>query len=234
MGKFCTQCGAPHDDGKFCSDCGTPFPLVGSTPTPTASPPPTAQSAPATPAPPTALPMSPPIGAEPPPPSGAPLGSVASAPAMADSSLAARVKQFAVIDWVHLGAVVAAVVAVFIPWLRSPAGSADAMDVPSLFLINNEAGDRGIEVGMLVFVCAAIALAALVVRAPVMRKLLLGVGVAMAMMGVLFVIQLNRLLSTSYTSLTDALGVGPILLLVAGVALVYVAVQSGRTSQRPG
>ena len=148
--------------------------------------------------------------------------------------MVARLKQFAVIDWVQLGAVVAAVVAVFIPWLRSPAGSADAMDVPSLFLINNEAGDRGIEVGIVVFVCAAIALAALVVRAPVMRKLLLGVGVAMVVMGMLFVFQLNRFLSTSYTTLTDALGVGPILLLVAGVAQVYVAVQSGRTSQPVG
>ena len=105
---------------------------------------------------------------------------------------------------------------------------------PSLFWINNEAGDRGIEVGIVVFVCAAIALAALVVRAPVMRKLLLGVGVAMVVMGMLFVFQLNRFLSTSYTTLTDALGVGPILLLVAGVAQVYVAVQSGRTSQPVG
>ena len=44
-------------------------------------------------------------------------------------------------------------------------------------------------------------------------------------MSVLFVIQLNRLFSVPGTSLTDVVGVGPIVVLAAGGALVYVAVQ---------
>ena len=45
-------------------------------------------------------------------------------------------------------------------------------------------------------------------------------------MSVLFVIQVNRLFGgRTDMSLTDVLGIGPIILLAAGGALVYVAVQ---------
>lgn len=144
--------------------------------------------------------------------------------------MAARFKQFATIDWVHLGAVVATVVAVYLPWLRPSNDSFNAMDVPSLFLINYKATDRGVELGILLLVGAGAALAALIVRAPVMRKVLLGVGIALMVMSVLFVIQLNRLFSVPGMSLSDVLGVGPIVLLAAGGALVYVAVQVGKQS----
>jgi hypothetical protein len=104
------------------------------------------------------------------------------------------------------------------------------MDVPSLFLVNYKATDRGVELGILLLVGAGAALAALIVRAPVMRKVLLGVGIALMVMSVLFMIQLNRLFSVPGMSLTDVLGVGPIVLLAAGGALVYVAVQVGKQS----
>jgi hypothetical protein len=120
----------------------------------------------------------------------------------------------------------ATVVAVYLPWLRSPNDSANAMDVPSLFLINNEVTDRGVELGILIFVGVGAALAALVVRGQIVRKVLLGAGIALIAMSVPFVIQVNqRVASMSYRALTDVLGVGPIVLLAAGGALVYVAVQ---------
>ena len=99
------------------------------------------------------------------------------------------------------------------------------MDVPSLFLINDETSDRGIELGFLVLIAAAVALAALIVKTPVMRTVLLGAGIALIVMSVLFVIQVNRFISMTDTSLTDVLGIGPIILLAASGALVYVAAQ---------
>lgn len=130
----------------------------------------------------------------------------------------------------HLGAVVVAAVSVYLPWLRLQADSVNAMDTPSLFLIDYETTERGIELGMLVFIAAGIAFAALIVRTPIMLKVLLGVGVALIVMGVLFVIQVNRLFSAAGASLTDVLGLGPIVLLAAGAALVYVAVQLRKAS----
>jgi uncharacterized membrane protein len=126
-------------------------------------------------------------------------------------------------DQVHLGAVVAAVIAVFLPWLRFPGGSADAMDVPSLFLVNSTT-DRGIDLGIVVIAGTAAALAALFVRSPLMHAVLLATGVAFAAISVLFVVQLQRRLSSvTDTSLADTLGLGPLLLLASGGVLVVVA-----------
>lgn len=133
-------------------------------------------------------------------------------------------------DQVHLGAVMAAAIAVFLPWLRFPGGSADAMDVPSLFVVDSTT-DRGIDLGIVVIAGTAIALAALFVRSSLMSSALLGTGVAFAAISVLFVVQLQRRLSSmTDTSLADTLGLGPLLLLAAGGVLVVLARRAAERS----
>jgi uncharacterized membrane protein YqgA involved in biofilm formation len=64
-----------------------------------------------------------------------------------------------------------------------------------------------------------------------MRSVLLGTGVAFVAISVLFVVQLQRRLSSmTDTSLADTLGLGPIILLAAGGVLVYVARRAAERS----
>ena len=132
-------------------------------------------------------------------------------------------RTFGTLDWVQLASAVVAAVSVYLPWLTSTGASVNAFDVPSLFLINYESTERGVELGILVFVCAGIVLAGLFVRTPVMSKLVLAAGILMIVMGLLFVLQVNRTLSLSGVSITDVLGFGPIAMMAAGAATIYVA-----------
>jgi amino acid permease len=153
-----------------------------------------------------------------PPPTAAPTPTVASS---SDTAKLGR-RTFGTLDWVQLGSAILAAVSVYLPWLRSSGTSVNAFDVPSLFLVNNETTERGVELGILVFVCAGIVLAGLLVRTPVMSKLVLAAGIALIVMGLLFILQVNRTFANTGVSLTDVLGFGPIAMIAAGGATTYV------------
>ena len=123
----------------------------------------------------------------------------------------------------QLASAFVAALSVYLPWLRLTGTSVNAFDVPSLFLVNYKTTERGVELGILVFVCAGIVLAGLLVRTPIMSKLVLAAGIALVVMGLLFVLQLNRLYSNSGVSLSDVLGFGPIVMIAAGSATTFVS-----------
>jgi hypothetical protein len=123
---------------------------------------------------------------------------------------------------VHLASAAGAVVSVYLPWLRSPGLYANAFDIPSLFLIDNTTSERGVELGILVFVCAGLLIAGLLVRNSVMSKVVLGAGIALIAIGLLFVLQVNRSLTPGF-SIGDVVGFGPFVLVVAGGAATYAS-----------
>ena len=224
MGKFCTNCGVPRSDsGKFCGNCGVAYPTdsaVAAEPIPleaTASV--AAGGSVVTAPPPSEL-------VEPPPPTGPPIASdVAPVAPGAAPGFVERVKQLTGLERVQVGSAVAAIVAVFLPWLRSSSDSADAWDVPSLFLLGNETTDRGVKVAVLVLIASVAALASLVIRTSASGTLLLGSGIAITSIGALFLIQVNRAMQMSTRSFTDVIGIGPLVLVAAGVALVAVSMR---------
>lgn len=131
-------------------------------------------------------------------------------------------RTFGTLEWVQLASAIVAAVSVYLPWLSSTGSSVNAFDVPSLFLVNYKTTERGVELGILVFVCAGIVLAGLLVRTPIMSKLVLAAGIALIVMGLLFVLQVNRTFSNTGVSLNDVLGFGPIVMIAAGSATTYV------------
>jgi hypothetical protein len=114
-------------------------------------------------------------------------------------------------------------VSAFVPWTRPLGDGANATEIPSVFLISTEPSDLGIRLSVFILIAAAAALVAFFVRVPAMRHVLLGAAIVLTVIGVQFVLQMNRLLSDSMTSLTDVIGPGPVLLSAAGLTLVVIA-----------
>lgn len=230
MSRFCTQCGALRDsDARFCGQCGAEFlaPVAERQPPvepPPPSGPPLDRQAPTEPPPPSGLPVvSPaPVGivAEPPPPTGAPL-SPAGATTSADTGTARQ--RLVTARRVHLIAAIVAAVSAFVPWTRPLGDGANATEIPAVFLISTEPTDLGARLSVFILIAAAAALMAFFVRVPAMRHVLLGAAIVLTVIGVQFVLQLNRLLSGSAESLTDIIGPGPVLLSAAGLTLVVIA-----------
>ncbi|MFN3256776.1 MAG: hypothetical protein ACE37B_13880 [Ilumatobacter sp.] len=232
MGKFCTNCGDPRSDGgKFCSNCGAAFPTesaIAAEPIPVEATTSVAAGGSAEPAP---VPVPAPAASpselvEPPPPTGPPIAvNVAPAAPGAASGFVDRVKQLTGLERVQVGSAVAAIVAVFLPWLRSSSDSADAWDVPSLFLLGDETTDRGVKVAVLVLIASVVALVSLVIRTSASRTMLLGAAIAITSIGALFLIQVNRAIQMSTRSFTDVIGIGPLVLVAAGIALLVVSMR---------
>lgn len=230
MEKFCSQCGAPREQQRpFCTQCGaaftppsTPPDAAAVSPTPTPIPASVAGSGTTAPAdPPTPRPSDASVAADPTRRADPPI--FAAAQPDDASSVVGGVRRFGRAQAAQLGASLTALVAIFLPWARSPAGSIDATDVSFFVLMDYERGDRGFDLAVLVVAGAALSLAALLLPTPKARTLLVCGGVGLAIVGGLFLFQMNRLSQDVTWSFTRIVGIGPILVLASSIVLLLIA-----------
>ncbi len=121
-----------------------------------------------------------------------------------------------------IGGAIVLAVASLLPWLRGSGQSVDSHDVRAAFLVDHETtAQSGLTVGVLLILIAVAIVIAVVTRArPAIAR---GLGVAALAVPALYLVQLQRLVSSAPgASLTDFIGFGSVLAL-AGAALVLVA-----------
>jgi len=108
----------------------------------------------------------------------------------------------------------------FLPWFRAGGFSQDGFDVPVKFLIDYKTtGSGGLKVGMVVLAVAVVGsvLAAL----PGLGGWQRVCGWACVLVGVLYVVQIQRLLNTASPapSLADTIGIGALIAVAGGLVL---------------
>jgi hypothetical protein len=129
----------------------------------------------------------------------------------------------AAVGWGTLAGAAVAGLSVVLNWLDAPGSSGNAFDVPVAFLADytTDAG-TSFNVGLVVLVLAAVALASAFIRQPAWRLVGRVAGSALVVIGVAYVIQLYRLADAASVSVSDILGVAPFAA-IAGGATVLVA-----------
>lgn len=124
--------------------------------------------------------------------------------------------------WIALAGAAAIGLSALLPWLKLGGGSADGFDVPAEFLLSYKAEtDLGFDVGVLLIVLALAGVAAVLVAPDDWWRR--GVGIAAGVVALLYVIQVQRLLSASPAEgrpgLLSTVGVGAYLALAGAGAL---------------
>ena len=223
MAKFCSMCGAPMVEGhRFCRECGAAF--ESHEPTAPAPSNPIPETSPT--AAPAASPASPPESSAPAP---APHAEAPSGPVpQATPPSSPRIEGLARLQLA--GAIIAAL-SVYLPWVKFPGDSFNGYEVPALFVIDFKTTTRGVELGMLVVVLAGIVLADLFVRSAMLAKVAFGAGIAVIVIGVLFIVQLSRSASDASQSLGDLLSFGAFGTIAGGAMITFVTAQSRSSKQ---
>ena len=145
---------------------------------------------------------------------------VVATPTLSGASLAVAIRAHPVL----FAAAVAVIVSSVVPWAGG-GGSSNAFDIPAAFLWSLEASSTGFNLGLILLVVGAAAVA--IVLLPQMqqyRKIAAWVVIAL---GALFVVQLFRAFSEFEGSgealvdlFTDGFGIGPWLVIAAGVTML--------------
>jgi hypothetical protein len=124
--------------------------------------------------------------------------------------------------WIALAGAAAIALAALLPWLRFAGESADSFDVPAGFLLSYESPtDLGFDVGALLLVLAlAGALAVMIAPNDWWRR---GIGIAVAVIAIVYVVQVQRSLSAGPAAgrpgLLSTVGFGVVVALAGAAAL---------------
>jgi hypothetical protein len=121
---------------------------------------------------------------------------------------------------IAIGGALLLLVSSFLTWLRSSL-SASSFDVPLAFLFDYQtSSDSGAKVGWLLLVLAVGVVIVVVTHQD--RRIVRGVGIFTIAVGVLYMIQLQRLVgAVPGASFTDFVGLGVILAVLAGVIVTF-------------
>jgi hypothetical protein len=150
----------------------------------------------------------PPIGSAPAAPAAPPSGPPSVAPSPA-SSATDRAVLIPLVGGVAVG------VSALLPWIDA-VESANAFDVRLAFLADYETGDSGLKLGLLLLALGA-GIVAIAVRR-LGETWLRITGAAAVLIGVVHLVQLQRLMSALDADLMDAFGFGPLVTIAGGAA----------------
>lgn len=216
--SYCTSCGAAIAAGKrFCSTCGAAV----AAPAPASSD----AAAPSSVTPSSVAPSS--GGAPPPaPPPPVPSGVMGPVGAVGADGVVGRVGRDPAVLWLQAIAVVIAAVGMYLPWYRLPGRSFNAFELPAAVVLSFETTFRTLELGTVILVAIGIALGSLVAPGLLHRATMFS-GIGLAGIVLLFTIQSARSISGTGQGLTDVVGLGPIVVGVAGVLLIVARVRAG-------
>ncbi len=123
------------------------------------------------------------------------------------------------------GAILAAL-SVYLPWIRFPSeaieDSPNAFEISALFLVDYDTTRMGVDLGILIVLLAGVALADVFVQSPTLSKITLGIGIALIIISLLFVVQLARGASATSQSFGDIIGFAPLATVAAGAMITAV------------
>lgn len=126
------------------------------------------------------------------------------------------------VGWITLAAAAAAGLSSVLHWLDSSFGSVGGFDVPFKFLFDYKtAADSAFTVGLVVLILALSAAVPAFVRAPALRVASRVAGALLVVIGVLYSVQLYRSADLVDMSLTDVLGIGPVLAIAGGLGVLF-------------
>jgi len=131
---------------------------------------------------------------------------------------------------IALAGAVAIALSAVLPWLRIGGRSADGFDVPVEFLLSYDSDlDTGVKLGLLLILLGAVGVAAvLLLPDPRWRR---GAGLAASAIAVVYVVQVQRLLSAGPArgrpGLLSILGFGVYVALGGGLALAFAPRRDG-------
>lgn len=109
-------------------------------------------------------------------------------------------------------------------WIDAGNSSVNGFDVPATFLVDyTTASDSGFSAGLIVLILAAAALLSAFVRQPATRLAARVAGGGLIAVGAVYVVQLYRLADRSGISLSDALGMAPVVAIIGGVVVSVAA-----------
>jgi drug/metabolite transporter superfamily protein YnfA len=125
------------------------------------------------------------------------------------------------VGWITLIGAVVAGVSTLLNWLDLGFTSANGFDVPVAFLVDYKTvADSSFTVGLVALVLAVVALAAAFVRQPAMRIAARVAGGLLVLVGLAYMVQMYRVADTADVSLSDLMGVGPLVAIVGGVTVL--------------
>jgi hypothetical protein len=119
-----------------------------------------------------------------------------------------------------LGGALLVALASLLPWLRGGGASSNSFDVPVQFLFDYKTASDGIKLGWLLLIVAAAIIVVVVKGAD--PRITRGAGIVAIAVAALYVVQLQRLVSSADgASLTDFVGVGVLVAAVGGLLATF-------------